>query len=135
MTRTWAPQAELVALAWALAVAAGVWAALSTDPPGRVLLAAVALFLVAAGLYGTLVRPRLAADQHGLTVRGVGGTRAWPWAEVNVRLVRTRRLGRETTAIEIDADNAEVPDLVVLGWLDLGADPRDVVDSLLELRT
>lgn len=124
-----------MALAWACAAAAGGWAVFTADPPGRVLLAAVALFLAAAGLYGSVARPRLTADQQGVTVRGLSGARSWPWAEVHVRLVRTRRLGRETTAIEVDADNAEIPDLVVLGWLDLGADPQDVVDALLELRT
>jgi hypothetical protein len=54
---------------------------------------------------------------------------------VNVRLVRTRRLGREVATIEVDAENAEPPDLVVLGRFDLGADPEDVVDELLALRT
>jgi Bacterial PH domain len=133
--RTWAPKVELAALAWVLAAAAGAWAAFADDPPGRVLLGTVALFLAAAGLFGSVVRPRLAADHQGVTVRGLARTRTWTWAEVNVRLVRTRRLGRDTTSIELDADNAEVPDLVVLGRLDLGADPEDVVDALLELRT
>lgn len=135
IVRTWAPKVELTALAWVLAVLAGTWAVLTDDPPGRVLLSAVALFLVAAGMFGAVVRPRLSADQQGVTVRGLTGRRTWSWAEVNVRLVRNRRLGRDTTAIELDADNAEVPDLVVLGRLDLGADPEDVVDALLELRT
>jgi hypothetical protein len=133
--RTWAPKVELAVLAWVLAAAAGVWAVFTDDPPGRVLVGTVAVFLAAAGLYGSVVRPRLAADQRGVTVRGLTRSRTWAWGEVNVRLVRTRRLGRDTTAIELDADNAEVPDLVVLGRLDLGADPEDVVDALLELRT
>lgn len=133
--RTWAPKPELTVLAWVSAAAAGMWAVFAGDAPGRVLLGTVALFLAAAGLFGSVVRPRLAADPTGVTVRGLTGSRSWTWAEVNVRLVRTRRLGRDTTAVELDADNAEVPDLVVLGRLDLGADPEDVVDALLELRT
>lgn len=133
--RTWAPKAELTVLAWVSAAAAGTWAVFADDPPGRVLLGTVALFLAAAGLFGAVARPRLAADPRGVTVRGLTGSRTWTWAEVNVRLVRTRRLGRDTTAVELDADNAEVPDLVVLGRLDLGADPEDVVDALLDLRT
>jgi Bacterial PH domain len=133
--RTWAPKAELAAVAWVLAVAVGVVAVFTDDPPGRVLLGAVALLLAAAGLYGSVVRPRLAADPTGVTVRGLTGRHTWTWAEVNVRLVRTRRLGRDTATLELDADNAEVPALVVLGWLDLGTDPQDVVDALLELRT
>lgn len=132
---SWAPKAELAVLAWALAAGAAVWAWLADDPPGRVLLGTSALVLALAGLFGVLVRPRLAADPQGVTVRGLTGSRSWTWAEVNVRLVRTRRLGREVATIELDADNAEVPDLVVLGKLDLGTDPEDVVDALLALRT
>lgn len=122
-------------LAWALTVAAAGWAALTDDPPGRVLIGAVAVLLALAGLYASVARPRLSADQDGLAVRGLTGSRRWAWAEVNVRLVRTRRLGRDTSAVEVDADNAEPPALVVLGRLELGADPEDVVDELLALRT
>jgi hypothetical protein len=125
----------VVALAWALAVASGAWAVLADDPPGRVLLAVVALLLALTGLYTTVARPRLAADLEGIAVRGLTGTRRWTWAEVNVRLVRTRRLGRESATLEVDAENAEEPDLVVLGRFDLGADPEDVVEELLALRT
>ncbi|WP_260194368.1 PH domain-containing protein [Actinophytocola gossypii] len=132
---TWAPKVELTVLAWVLAAAAAVVAVFTDDPPGRVLLGAVALFLAAAGLFGALARPRLAAGPAGVTVRGPTGSRSWSWAEVNVRLVRTRRLGRDVSSLELDAENAEVPALVVLGRLDLGADPEDVVDALLELRT
>jgi hypothetical protein len=122
-------------VAWALAVVAGAWAALTDDPPGRVLLGTVALLLALAGLFGSVARPRLAADHEGVAVRGLTGTRRWTWAEVNVRLVRTRRLGRETATLEVDAENAEPPALVVLGRLDLGTDPEDVVEELLALRT
>jgi hypothetical protein len=134
-THSWAPKGELAALAWALAAAAAAWALFADDPPGRVLLGTVAVVLVGAGLFGILVRPRLAADRQGITVRGLIGCRSWTWAEVNVRLVRTRRFGREVATLELDADNAAVPDLVVLGRLELGADPEDVVDALLALRT
>jgi hypothetical protein len=122
-------------LAWVLAVAAGVGAAFTHDPPGRVLVGVVAILLVLAGLFTTVARPRLAADHEGIAVRSLTGTRRWTWAEVNVRLVRTRRLGREVATIEVDAENAEPPDLVVLGRFDLGADPENVVDELLALRT
>jgi len=125
----------VVTLSWVLAAAAAAWAALADDPPGRVLLGVVALLLALTGLYTTVARPRLAADRDGIAVRGLTGTRTWTWAEVNVRLVRTRRLGRESATIEVDAGNAEEPALVVLGRFDLGADPVDVVDELLALRT
>lgn len=133
--RTWAPQPAIVAVAWVLAAVAAAWAAFSDDPPGRVLLGAVALLLALAGLFGAVARPRLTADHDGVAVRGLTGTRRWTWAEVNVRVVRTRRLGRDASTLEVDAENAEPPALVVLTRLDLGADPEDVVEALLELRT
>nr|WP_312880432.1 PH domain-containing protein [Actinokineospora xionganensis] len=70
-----------------------------------------------------------------MTVRGLFGARHWSWGEVNIRVTRTRRLGRESEVVEIDADNAEEPALVILGRLDLGAEPYDVTDALLRLRT
>jgi hypothetical protein len=124
-----------VALAWVLAAVAAAGAVFTSDPPGRVLLAVVALLLGMAAVFATVARPRLAADHDGVSVRGLTGTRTWRWGEVNVRLVRTRRLGRDTATLEVDADGAEPPALVVLGRLDLGADPEDVVEELLALRT
>lgn len=133
--RTWAPQPAIVVLAWGLAAATGSWALFTDDLPGRVLMGSVALVLVFTAVFTLVARPRLAADHEGIAVRGLNGTRRWTWAEVNVRLVRTRRLGRDTATLEVDAENADPPALVVLGRFDLGADPEDVVDALVELRT
>ncbi|SDC79063.1 PH domain-containing protein [Actinokineospora iranica] len=134
-SRQWAPRPPVVGVAWLLTAAAALAAALIGDPRGALLLAVAAVMLGVLALFGTVARPRLAADPTGLTVRGLTGRRRWSWGEVNVRLVRSRRFGRESTAVEIDADNAARPALVILGELDLGADPRDVVDDLLRLRT
>ena len=128
---SWAPQPPLVAIGWALAAGAAAWVFLTDDAPGRVLLGTATIMLALIALFGTVARPRLAADSGGITVRGLTGSRHWSWAEVNVRLVHHRRLGREVALVELDAD----PDLVVLGRLDLGADPADVVDAIRELRT
>jgi hypothetical protein len=130
-TLSWAPHPGLVGIGWVLAAGAGAWAFLANDAPGRLLLAVAAIVLALGGLFGTVARPRLAADAGGITVRGLTGRRHWRWADVNVRLVRTRRLGRDLPWVELDAD----PDLVVLGWLDLGADPVDVIDAIRALRT
>ena len=132
---SWSPDPAAVGVAWALGAAAALAAVLVDDVRGRVLLAIACLALVLLALFGTLARPRLAADRDGVTVRGLLTSRRWRWAEVNVRLVRTRRLGRDTAAVELDADNAEVPALVLLGRLDLGADPVEVADALVRLRT
>jgi hypothetical protein len=130
-TLSWAPPAPLIGLAWVLAAGAVAWVVLAEDIPGRVLLTIAAGALALIGLFGTVARPRLAADAGGITVRGLTGRRHWPWGEVNVRLVHTRRLGRDMATVELDAD----PDLVVLGWFDLGTDPADVVDAIRALRT
>ncbi len=129
-SRSWAPHPGLVAISWVLAAASITWAILADDRPGQVLLAVAALTLVLAGLFGSIARPRLVADPDGITVRSLVGRRHWPWAEVNVRLMRTRRFGREIATVEIDAD----PDLVVLTRIELGADPVDVVDAIRALR-
>jgi hypothetical protein len=129
-SRSWAPHPGLVTISWVLAAVSITWAILVDDPPGQVLLAVAALTLVLAGLFGTIARPRLAADADGITVRSLVGRKHWPWAEVNVRLMHTRRFGRDVASVEVDAD----PDLVVLTRLDLGADPVDVIDAIRALR-
>jgi hypothetical protein len=129
-TLSWAPHPGMVAMAWVLAAGAGAWTFLVDDAPGRILLGVAAIVLAVAGLFGTVARPRLAVDAGGITVRGLAGRRHWPWADVTVRLVHTRRLGRDMPTVELDAD----PDLIVLGWLDLGTDPADVIDAIRALR-
>ncbi|MCP2270426.1 PH domain-containing protein [Actinokineospora diospyrosa] len=131
----WAPEPKVVAVGWLLTATSALVAAMVDDPRGRLLLIVAAVLLGLLALYGTRARPRLSADARGITVRGMLGSKRWSWGEVNVRLVRTRRLGRETSAVELDADNAAEPALVLLGRLDLGADPQDVVNDLLRLRT
>lgn len=108
-----------------------IWAIITDDPTGRVLVSLAALVAALLALHGTLARPRLAADSNGLVLRRLASKRQWAWAEVNVRLARTRRLGREVSTLELDAED----DLVVLGWLDLGVAPEDVADALRDLRT
>ncbi|GAB3486622.1 PH domain-containing protein [Amycolatopsis cihanbeyliensis] len=130
----WAPRTAVVAVGWMLAAfaAAGtVVAALEIDPPGAVLLGVGTLALAAAAAHGTVVRPRLAADRQGIRVRTLAGSHRLDWAEARVRLATVRRLGREVTTLEIDPTDPD-SGLIVLGALELGADPRDV---LTELRT
>jgi Bacterial PH domain len=126
----WSPLPKLVAAGWLFGVVAAVCAVLIQDRAGRVLLAvaAVVLFLFAA--YGTFGRPRLSADLEGVTVRSMTGRRRWAWDQLDVRVTRTRRLGREISTLELDAGD----DLVVLGRIELGAEPEDVADALHDLR-
>src|SRR5437588_2325248 len=100
--RTWSPRPPLVGLGWLLAVAALGWAVATSDLAGRLLvgIAAVALGLMA--LYGTVARPRLVADGDGVEVRGLRGGHRWAWPQLKVRVVRTRRFGREVAMLELD---------------------------------
>jgi hypothetical protein len=133
----WSTPAGLVALAWVLACAALAWFVLlwvaGADAPGRLLAAVAAVGLGLAALSGTRARPRLSAGPDGLTVRRLTWTLHVPWSGVDrVRVLRTRRLGRETSLLELDLRTTAGDDerLVVLGRLELGEDPEDVADAL-----
>ncbi|GAA5124206.1 PH domain-containing protein [Pseudonocardia adelaidensis] len=138
--REWSPAAGLVALAWLLAVAAAVLCAAlwwtGSDPAGGLLAAVMALGAGFAALFGTRARPRLRADPDGLTVGGLFRSRHHPWPfVVDVRVLRTRRLGRESSLLEVDTVGADGTErLIVFGRLDLAADPEDVAPQLRALR-
>ena len=132
----WSPAPALVTAAWFGALAAAAWLAVlwsdGADAPGRLIAAVTTLVLAGWALFGTRARPRLRADPDGLTVRGIGAARHYPWPLVqDVRLVRVRRLGRDTSMLEIDTTRADGSErLLVFGRLDLAADPEDVVLEL-----
>jgi hypothetical protein len=136
----WSPAAGLVALTWLIAVGAAAWCvalwASGADPAGRLLAGVAAVGAAAAALFGTRARPRLRADLDGLTVGGLIRSRHHPWPFVaQIRVLRVRRLGRETSLLEVDtiaADGSER--LLVFGRLDLAADPEDVAPRLHALR-
>jgi hypothetical protein len=135
-----APWPAVVAGAIA-AIGLGAWAVGADDPPGRVLTGVAALALAVAAVIGAVARPRLRADETGLVLRGVTGARRWPWERVDaVRTMRMRRMGLPASYLEVEArdstdgagpDGPE-PDsrLLVLGRLELGADPVEVADAL-----
>lgn len=121
-------------LAWILAALALLAASLSAEATTRVLLGTATALLAALAAYGTLLRPKLTADDTGLTVRTVTGSRHLPWHEVKVKLAHTRRLGREVSTLELDWQRGEDEQLYVLTLMDLGTDPRDVADVLHAMR-
>lgn len=127
---SWAPRPALVALGFAGALVAVAGALFYGDKMSVVLLTIAAIALVAMSAYGLFVRPRLAADANGLRVRTLSGTREIPWPQAQTRLRQTRRLGRDSTTLEISVDEQ----LFILGRLELGEDPRDVFDVLSSLR-
>ncbi|WP_033261031.1 PH domain-containing protein [Amycolatopsis vancoresmycina] len=130
---SWAPRQAVVVSAWAVTalLLAGVVAdALTGDRGGLVLFALAAVAVGAFAVHATVVRPRLAAGPDGLVARTLGGTHRLSWAQTRTRLRTTRRLGRDGVTLEIEHED----ELYVFGWLDLGEDPRDVLDVLSTLR-
>ncbi|MDN5858369.1 MAG: PH domain-containing protein [Pseudonocardia sp.] len=138
--RRWSPAPALVTTLWIASAAAAGWTAtlLATgaDPPGFLIAAVTTSGLVGYAYWGTRARPRLQADADGVTVRGFGAAEHHPWPLVQgVRIVRTRRLGRETTLLEIDTVRADGTErLLLFGRLELAADPEDVLPMLLATR-
>jgi hypothetical protein len=122
-----------VVSAWAvtaLLLIGVVFDALTGDRGGLVLFALAAVAVGAFATHATLVRPRLAAGTDGLVTRTMSGTQRLPWAQTRTRLRTTRRMGRDGVTLEIEHDDQ----LYVFGWLDLGEDPREVLDVLSTLR-
>lgn len=141
LTRSWSPARGLVALAWAGAAGAAGWVAVlvisgAADPAGYVFATGCLAGLGLAALFGTRARPRLLADADGLTVGGLLHAQHHPWPLVrDVRVRRTRRLGRETSLLEVDAVTATGEErLAVFGRLDLDADPEDVAAAIATVR-
>lgn len=138
--RSWGPAPGLVVLGWLAAAAAAAWCVLlvtsGADPAGRLLAGCAAAGLALAALYGTRARPRLRVDADGLTVGGLLRARHHPWPLVQgVRVLRTRRFGRESSLLEVDTVTADGGErLLLFGRLDLGADPEDVAPELMDLR-
>lgn len=136
----WSPAAWLVVLAWFGTAAGATWFGLmladGADPGGFLFTGVSATGLGLAALFGTRARPRLSADADGLTIGGLWRTRHHPWPLVrSVRLRQVRRLGRDTTLLEVDLVTVTGEEwLAVFGRLDLGADPHDVADRVLALR-
>ena len=132
----WAAPWTAVVMGAVAALGLGAWALAATDPPGRLLVGLAALAVLAVTAVGALARPRLRVDDAGLALRGVTGTRRWPWEHIDaVRVVRMRRMGLPAAYLEVEArdggpDAAPTDRLLVLGRLELGTDPVDVAESL-----
>lgn len=137
---SWSTPVGLVATAWVLAAAAAAWLVAlvltGADRPGLLLAAIAVAGLGTAAASGTTARPRLAAGPAGLTVRRLSRTLEVPWTRVDrVRVLRTRRFGRETSLLELELrepDGAER--LVLLGRLELGEDPEEIAEVLAGYR-
>jgi hypothetical protein len=138
--REWSPAAGLVGCAWVGAAAAVAWCVATwragSDPAGLLLAGIAAVGLLGAAVFGSLARPRLRVDADGVTVGGLFRSRHHPWPLVqDVRVLRVRRFGRQTSLLELDTVDANGNErLLVFGRLDLAADPEDVAVELRALQ-
>lgn len=134
--QSWSPRPGIVIVGWLAAVVALTSTLLTSDAPGRLLGAVAAAMLAAAALFGTVARPRFAVDEDGVAVRGLLGVKRWPWARVHrLRVVRHRRLGRGVAMLELEAIDDDGDDqLVILGSLDLGTHPDEVLATVQNAR-
>jgi hypothetical protein len=105
--------------------------ALLADPAGRLLLGVAALGLLFIGLADLALRPRLSADRGGVQVRTLSSRHRLPWSAIErVDVDEHTRYGLTSRTLELEAGEL----LVVLGKRALGADPRDVADTLARIR-
>lgn len=126
----------LVALACLGTVICAVLAVFTGQPTGTLLLGVAALALAVLAAQGLRARPRLSADTSGIAVRTLLHAYRWDHGQVRVFVRRTRRFGRENQLLELDGIDVRGQErLVLLGRIDLGADPVDVCDRIDELRS
>ena len=131
----WSPRPALVGIGWLGALGLLATTVFTSSPETRVFTGLATIAFVLAAGYGTLLRPKLHADADGLVVRLLNGRLHLPWHSTRIKVARTRRLGRTVALLELDGrDEQGEEQLVVLGWLELGADPDDVLDVLRALR-
>lgn len=103
------------------------------DPVQWFLAVASALALTVWGMRDLIAPIRLAADRSGITVvAGYAGRRRLAWSQIErVRVDRRMRLGLRSNLLEVDTG-----DMVYLfSNYDLGADPEDVLRTLMALRS
>ena len=105
--------------------------AVLADPAGRLLLGVAALGLLTLGGADLALRPRLVADRTGVQVRTLVSRHRLPWSAIaRVDVDEHTRYGLTSRTLELEAGEL----FVVLGKRTLGADPRDVADTLARLR-
>ncbi|MCX4096551.1 PH domain-containing protein [Nocardia sp. alder85J] len=135
---TWSTPLPALIVATLGAVALGVAAVLSTDPPGRLLIGLGAVLLLVLALIGFRQRPRLevrtgtGADGPRLIVRGVLGPVEYAPEQIRrARVVSFPRLGRRVPNLELDVEHRGDERLLIFGRWDLGTHPQDVLDALV----
>ncbi|WP_194816637.1 PH domain-containing protein [Nocardia sp. XZ_19_385] len=111
-------------------------AVLSTDGASRLLIGLAATGLLGFALLGYRQRPRLTiipGSEPRLVVRSLTGPSEYSRDQIiRARIVSYRRLGRKNPMLEIDVDDNGTERLLIFGRWDLGTNPEDVFDTLVE---
>ena len=127
-SQVWGVRPLVPAAAGLLCAGFAVWLLIATAPEDRLVAGAgVCVSAIAAGVLVTM-RHRLTADQHGFVVRGPLSSRAIGWDQVvRISAPTRRRRGLASSALEVDLDD---DGLIVLGKIEVGADPAEVAMEL-----
>jgi hypothetical protein len=128
---SWGPKpAAIICLGLAGLLLGVACITLAPDPAGRFLsgVGAVGLLVFAAGSWRA--QPRIAIGPDGLVLRGWLKTVILQRSDIAiVRITEFRRLGRKMRLLEIDSKDGQ---LVVLNRWDVGGDPINVLDALID---
>jgi hypothetical protein len=125
------PDRRYTALAGAGALAAAVAAAVSDDPPGRVLFTLAGIVLLGYVAADLIYRPRLTASPAGVVINSPFNRASLPWSAVTAVRVETRlRRGLRNVALEIDAGAV----LAVFTRRTLGVEPDEAVTRIEAVR-
>lgn len=132
---TWSPGVLWPGLQIALAVTLVSFAALRQDPLALMFASVAALLLVATGVSQLLRRPRLEVVDGQLAMKKLRGTVFVPRDQVvEVRALGTARWGARQHLMRLEfVDGHGDEQLDIFTRMDLGADPRDVVETLTRL--
>jgi hypothetical protein len=126
--QVWGVRPLVPAAAGLLCAGFAVWLLIATAPEDRLVAGAgVCVSAIAAGVLVTM-RRRLTADHDGFVVRGPLSSRTIGWGQVvQISAPTRRRRGLASSAVEVDLDD---DGLIVLGKIEVGADPAEVAVDL-----
>lgn len=135
--RRWGPRPSVFGIGGVAGALCLLWLLLVDRSQDR----AIAGFVLAVVIIGLLIalrmRTRLVASFDGLQVGTLAGRVQIPWTAVHrLELVARSRRGIRSSVLEVDADLPGNDDsLLVFGRIELGADPGDVADALIAMRS
>jgi PH (Pleckstrin Homology) domain-containing protein len=126
------PDRRYTVLAGIGALGAALAAALSDDPPGRILLTLAGIVLLGYVAADLIFRPRLAASPAGIVVNSPFNRVSLSWSEVTAVRAETRfRRGLRNVTLEIDAGAV----LAVFTRRTLGVEPDEAAARIETIRS